>query len=92
MGKGSLFLFFKCILYTISVNIIGSKEKGGTLLSQGNLLFLFYGSIHFFIHSYSGAVLGLLFVTGFDEKLYKILHALSVGVFRNAGGTPSPSS
>ncbi|PFA38705.1 hypothetical protein CN381_28585 [Bacillus cereus] len=48
---------------------------------------MFYGSIHFFIHSYSRAVLGLLFVTGLAEKLYKILHDLSVGG-QNAGGTP----
>ncbi|MEX0135146.1 hypothetical protein MRBLBA71_001721 [Bacillus nitratireducens] len=40
---------------------------------------MFYESMHFFIHSYPGAVLGFLFVTGLAEKLYKILHALSVG-------------
>ncbi|PFZ91256.1 hypothetical protein COL78_26360, partial [Bacillus wiedmannii] len=56
--------------------IIGSKEKGGPLLSQGIRLFLFYRSIQFFIHSYFGAVLGFSFVTGLAEKLYKILHAL----------------
>jgi len=43
--------------------------------------------MHFFIHSYPGVVLGFSFVTGLAEKLYKILHALSVGFFRNAGGT-----
>ncbi|PHC77263.1 hypothetical protein COF63_29485, partial [Bacillus pseudomycoides] len=42
----------------------------------------------FFIHSYPGVVLGFSFVTGLAEKLYKILHVLSVVVFRNAGGTP----
>ncbi|PES72071.1 hypothetical protein CN505_10160 [Bacillus cereus] len=34
--------------------------------------------MHFFIHSYSGAVLGFSFATGLPEKLYKILHALSL--------------
>ncbi|PEA16771.1 hypothetical protein COK06_27340 [Bacillus cereus] len=34
-------------------------------------------------------VLGFSFVTGLSEKLYKILHALSVGFVRNAGGTSS---
>ncbi|MED0928253.1 hypothetical protein S3E15_01302 [Bacillus mycoides] len=33
--------------------------------------------MHFFIHSYPGAVLGFSFVIGLAEKLYKILHALS---------------
>ncbi|OOR17152.1 hypothetical protein BGP34_28470 [Bacillus mycoides] len=47
---------------------------------------MFYGSMHFFIHSYPGAVLGFLFVTGLAEKLYKTLHALSMVFFRNAGG------
>ncbi|PGS99253.1 hypothetical protein COD09_18240 [Bacillus cereus] len=45
--------------------------------------------MHFFIHSYPGAVLGFLFVTGLPEKSYKILHALSVVFFRNAGGIAS---
>ncbi|PFO84566.1 hypothetical protein COJ88_29420 [Bacillus cereus] len=53
---------------------------------------MFYGSIYFFIHSYSSAVLGLLFVTGLAEKLYKILHDLSVFFFRNAGGNPMNTS
>ncbi|WJE67190.1 hypothetical protein QRE63_28520 (plasmid) [Bacillus mycoides] len=35
-------------------------------------------------------VLGFSFVTGLAEKLYKILHALSVGFFRNAGGHHLP--
>ncbi|PEQ60962.1 hypothetical protein CN470_16325 [Bacillus cereus] len=39
---------------------------------------MFYGSMHFFIHSYPIAVLGFLFVTGLSEKLYKILHVLSM--------------
>ncbi|PEK51814.1 hypothetical protein COF80_01850 [Bacillus toyonensis] len=39
---------------------------------------MFYGSIHFFIHSYLGAVLGFSFVTVLAKKLYKILHTLSV--------------
>ncbi|PEO58329.1 hypothetical protein COM25_10200 [Bacillus wiedmannii] len=36
--------------------------------------------MHFFIHSYYGTVLGFSFVTQLPKKLYKILHALSVGV------------
>ncbi|BAL21282.1 hypothetical protein bcgnr5369_63600 [Bacillus cereus] len=39
---------------------------------------MFYGSIQFFIHSYLGAVLGFSFVTELLEKLYKIMHTLSV--------------
>lgn len=31
---------------------------------------------------------GLLFVTGLAQKLYKILHTLSMGFFQNAGDTP----
>lgn len=34
--------------------------------------------MHFFIHSYPGTVLGFLFVTRLAEKLYKILHTLSL--------------
>jgi len=37
-------------------------------------------------------VLGLSLVTRLAEKLYKILHALSVVFFQNAGGIPWPSS
>ncbi|OSX86905.1 hypothetical protein S3E15_05332 [Bacillus mycoides] len=48
--------------------------------------------MHFFIPSYSGAVLGFSFVTGLAKKLYKILYTLSVVIFQNAGGTPYPSS
>ncbi|RAN76846.1 hypothetical protein B5P42_22470 [Bacillus sp. SRB_331] len=44
--------------------------------------------MHFFIHSYTDAVLGFLFVTGLAEKLYKILYTLSVGFFRNVSDTP----
>ncbi|PFJ74240.1 hypothetical protein COI95_22850 [Bacillus cereus] len=39
---------------------------------------MFYGSMHFFIHSYPGTVLGFLFVTGSAKKLYKILSVLIV--------------
>ncbi|PEB72303.1 hypothetical protein CN938_22480 [Bacillus thuringiensis] len=39
---------------------------------------MFYKIIHLFIHSYYGAVLGFLFITGLVEKLYKILYTLSV--------------
>lgn len=67
-------------------------DKGGTLLSQGNLLFSFYGPMHFFIHSYYGAVLGFSLVAGLVKKLYIILHTLSVGFFRNAGGNPMNTS
>ncbi|OJE34988.1 hypothetical protein BAQ49_03850 [Bacillus proteolyticus] len=49
---------------------------------------MFYGSMRFFIHSYPGAVLEFLFVIRLAEKLYKILHALNVGFFQNAGGNP----
>ncbi|OBZ61709.1 hypothetical protein ABH62_16695, partial [Bacillus cereus] len=56
----------------------GREEKSGPLLSQGVRFFLFYGSIQFFIHSYLGAVLGFSFVTELLEKLYKIMHTLSV--------------
>ncbi|OMH32602.1 hypothetical protein BUM91_12380 [Bacillus thuringiensis] len=38
-------------------------------------------SIHFFIHFYPGALLRFSFVTGLAEKLYKILHTLSVLFF-----------
>ncbi|RCL16061.1 hypothetical protein [Bacillus cereus] len=31
---------------------------------------------------------GLLFVPELAQKLYKILHTLSVGLFQNAGDTP----
>ncbi|PGL84122.1 hypothetical protein CN926_08910, partial [Bacillus thuringiensis] len=58
--------------------IIGREEKEGILLSQGNLLFPFYGAMHFFIQSYYIAFLGFSFVTGLPEKLYKIMHTLSV--------------
>lgn len=34
--------------------------------------------MHFFIHSYLGAILGLLSVIGLTEKLYKILYTLSM--------------
>ncbi|PDY87036.1 hypothetical protein CN268_12620 [Bacillus anthracis] len=34
--------------------------------------------MQFFIHSYSGAVLGCLSVIGLTEKLYKISHTRSV--------------
>ncbi|PFL41889.1 hypothetical protein COA27_17640 [Bacillus cereus] len=34
--------------------------------------------MHFFIHSYYGAVLGFSLVTGLAKKLYIILHTLSV--------------
>ncbi|PDY21176.1 hypothetical protein COJ87_18380 [Bacillus cereus] len=37
-----------------------------------------YQSMQFFIHSYSGAVLGFLSVIGLTKKLYKISHTLSV--------------
>ncbi|QEQ20767.1 hypothetical protein F0362_29805 (plasmid) [Bacillus sp. BS98] len=47
-------------------------------------LFLFLWLHAFFIHSYPGAVLGFLFITGLSEKLYKILHTLSMVFFRNA--------
>ncbi|MDR4357595.1 hypothetical protein FOR97_26675 [Bacillus anthracis] len=78
------------LIYIIIV--IGSKEKGGNPTLTREPSFLFYGAINFFIHSYSSAVLGFLFVTGFAEKLYKILYTLSLGVFRNAGSTPCPST
>ncbi|PWE73613.1 hypothetical protein B1R38_08745 [Bacillus cereus] len=39
---------------------------------------MFYQSMQFFIHSYSGAVLGFLSVIGLTKKLYKISHILSV--------------
>ncbi len=60
--------------------MIGSEEKDESLFSQGNKdsSFLFYGSMHFFIHFYPGAVLGFLSVIGLTEKLYKILCTLSV--------------
>ncbi|PDZ25570.1 hypothetical protein CON85_27015 [Bacillus toyonensis] len=45
---------------------------------------MFYGSMHFFLHSYPEKVLEFSFVTELAEKLHKILHALSVGFFRNA--------
>ncbi|MFE5131941.1 hypothetical protein, partial [Bacillus mobilis] len=45
-----------------------------------------------FIYSYLGAVLGFSFVIELAKKLYKILHTFSVVFFRNAGGSPSPSS
>ncbi|OTY02890.1 hypothetical protein BK729_06905 [Bacillus thuringiensis serovar wratislaviensis] len=35
----------------------------------------------FFIHSYPDAILGFLFVIELAEKLYKLLHTLSVGFF-----------
>lgn len=34
--------------------------------------------MHFFIHSYPDAILGFLFFIELAEKLYKILHTLSV--------------
>ncbi len=49
-------------------------------------------TLFIFIHSYPGAVLGFFLVTELAEKMYKILHNLSVGVFQNTGGTPCPSS
>ncbi|PEW93187.1 hypothetical protein CN446_23230 [Bacillus cereus] len=49
---------------------------------------MFYRPIYFFYIPYPGKVLGFLFVTRLAEKLYKILHALSVTFFRNTrGGT-----
>ncbi|PEE14515.1 hypothetical protein CN327_21850 [Bacillus cereus] len=45
--------------------------------------------MQFFIHSYYSTVLGFFFVTGLAQKLYKILHALSVVFFQNAGDTPT---
>ncbi|OTX38583.1 hypothetical protein COI41_23605 [Bacillus toyonensis] len=48
---------------------------------------MFYGSMHFFIHSYPGAVLEFSFVTGFVEKLYKTLHTLSLFFLWNAVDT-----
>lgn len=62
-----------------NVSLSVTIKKGETILSQEYLLFLFYGSMHFFIHSYPSAVLGFLFVIGLAEKLYKISHTLSVG-------------
>ncbi|WP_309443604.1 hypothetical protein, partial [Bacillus nitratireducens] len=67
-------------------------RQGGTPTLIREPPFLFYESMYFFIHSYPGAVLGFLFVIGLAKKLYKILHALSVGFFQKSGGTPSPSS
>ncbi len=61
-----------------NVSLSVTIKNGETVLSQKHLLF-FYGSMHFFIHSYPGAVLGFLFVIGLAEKLYKISHTLSVG-------------
>ena len=52
------------------------KRGNRTLTKEPS--FLFYGSMHFFIHSYPNAVLVLLFVTGLAKKLYKILHTISV--------------
>ncbi|WP_255257991.1 hypothetical protein, partial [Bacillus cereus] len=64
------------LIYTILV--IGSEEKDESLISQGNRLFLFYGSMHFLIHFYPAAVLGFLSVIELTKKLYKILYTLSV--------------
>ncbi|PGE68218.1 hypothetical protein COM69_15145 [Bacillus toyonensis] len=48
---------------------------------------MFYESMHFFIHSYPGAVLGFSFVTGLAKKLYKISHTLSLFFLWNAVDT-----
>ncbi|PGT15807.1 hypothetical protein COC96_19490 [Bacillus cereus] len=50
---------------------------------------MFYGSMPLFIHSYPGAVLGFLFVTGLSEKSYKVLHTLSMVFFQNVSGIPN---
>ncbi|PFD35101.1 hypothetical protein CN285_24275 [Bacillus cereus] len=58
---------------------MGSKKKTDSYSHKESAFFFFYDSIHFFIHSYPGAVLGFLFVTELAKKLYKILRALRVG-------------
>lgn len=73
-----------------NVSLSVTIKKGETVLSQEYLLFLFYGSMHFFIHSYPSAILRFLFVIELAEKLYEISHALSIGG-QNAGGTPYSS-
>ncbi|QWG31006.1 hypothetical protein EXW58_26400 (plasmid) [Bacillus mycoides] len=37
--------------------------------------FSFYESMHIFIHSYPGAILGFLFVTGLAEKRFWCKHS-----------------
>jgi len=44
--------------------------------------------MHFSIHYYPDKVLGSSFVRELVEKLYNILHTLSVVIFQNAGDTP----
>ncbi|AXK21480.1 hypothetical protein DPQ31_28830 [Bacillus sp. COPE52] len=48
---------------------------------------MFYGSMHFYIHSYPGAVLRFSFVTGLVEELYKTLHTLNLFFLWNAVDT-----
>ncbi|PEM15201.1 hypothetical protein CN616_22850 [Bacillus toyonensis] len=68
--------------------IISSKEKGESLLSEGIPFFIFYNAIHLFIHSYPDAVLGFSFVTGLAKKLYKISHTLSLVNLHFHNSTP----
>ncbi|ARJ25221.1 hypothetical protein B7492_27095 [Bacillus mycoides] len=59
---------------------MGSKDKGESHFHRGTSFFVL--SIYvFYIYSYSVAVLEFSFVTELAEKLYKILHALSVVFF-----------
>lgn len=44
--------------------------------------------MYFSIHYYPDTVLGSSFVSELVEKLYKILHTLSVVIFQNADGNP----
>ncbi|PFY72537.1 hypothetical protein COL61_14585 [Bacillus wiedmannii] len=57
---------------------MGSKKKTNPYFQEEFAFFFFYNSIHLFIHSYHRAVFKFLFVTRLAEKLYKILHTLSV--------------
>ncbi len=85
-----MYMLYMSSLHNIKLSV---ARKRRIPCESGDLPFSFSMTLFIFLYIPILAwVSGLPFVNGLSKKLYKILHALSVGFFRNAGGTPSLSS
>ncbi|PEF32981.1 hypothetical protein CON72_27670 [Bacillus wiedmannii] len=74
----SLYTIFKISKHNVSLSVEREKKKP-TFTRESSFSVLW--NYAFFIHSYYGELLGFSFIIEILEKLYEILHTLSVVFF-----------